>query len=63
MSSELRDAHQLVWRIALAENTPGMPKTAVTRLLAGWEADRRRGIEYAITFTKINGMLCTEPES
>lgn len=63
MSSGLRDAHQLAWRIALAESIPGMPKTAVTLLLESWEAERRQGIKDAVTFTKINGMLCNEPES
>ena len=45
------------------ENTPKVPEAAVTRLLAGWEAERRQGIDDAITFTRINGMLCNEPES
>ena len=63
MSSGLRDAHQLAWRIALVQNMPELPESAVTCLLDGWEAERRRGIRDAITFTKINGMLCNEPES
>ena len=63
MSSGLRDAHQLAWRITLAEKVPGIPDTAVTKLLDGWEAERKRGISDAVTFTKINGMLCNEPES
>ena len=63
MSSGLRDAHQLAWRIASVETASALPETAITRLLEGWEAERRRGIKDAVTFTKINGMLCNEPES
>lgn len=63
MSSGLRDAHQLAWRISLVQAMPRLPESAVTRLLDRWEAERRRGIRDAITFTKINGMLCNEPES
>lgn len=63
MSSGLRDAHQLAWRIAMAESIPNMAETTISCLLSQWEAERRRGIDDAVTFTKINGTLCNEPES
>jgi 2-polyprenyl-6-methoxyphenol hydroxylase-like FAD-dependent oxidoreductase len=63
MSSGLRDAYQLAWRIALVETASTLQETASTRLLEGWEAERRCGIKDAVNFTKINGMLCNEPES
>ena len=63
MTSGIRDAHQLAWRLALVQKSPGMSESAVDRLLAAWEAERRRGIDDAANFTKINGTLANEPKS
>jgi hypothetical protein len=62
IASGIRDAHQLAWRIGLAETTT-LPSSAMEQLLDAWMTERRQGIKNAADFTKLNGTLCNEPES
>ncbi len=62
IASGIRDAHQLAWRIALAENL-SLNEPAIELQLDMWSAERRRGVKNAANFTKLNGTLCNEPES
>lgn len=62
IASGIRDAHQLSWRIALAERT-GLDERSVEKLLTAWMVERRQGIKNAADFTRLNGTLCNEPES
>lgn len=62
IASGIRDAHQLAWRVAVAENTH-LDAAAIKTLLAAWMSERRQGIKNAADFTRLNGTLCNEPDS